>query len=144
VQEAFDNKKIKLICNFQETLLNITGIFDYDYSSPENSSFFFLVVNHSILVLIDSNKEEFISDITIKNFIEKNKTDSRIKSIRFEFDGNPNNLNNYSCLINQEESKNPKIIWKFSEKIITLKFKPKKASKENFQIFQRLKLLLKL
>lgn len=107
-------------------MFNITGIFDYDYSVPENTSYFLLVINHSILILVDANKEDFISDISIRNFVEKNKADPRLKSIRYEFDGNANNLSNYSCLINQDENKNPKLIWKFNEKINTFKFRPRK------------------
>lgn len=107
--------------------MNITGYFDYDYSIPENTSSFIIVINHSILILFDVNRDESISDISIKNFIEKNKSDSKLKSIRYEFDGNINNINNYSCLINQDENKNPKLIWKFNEKIISIKFRPRKA-----------------
>lgn len=125
VQEVLDSKKLKIICNFQDPLFNITGIYDYDYSIPENTTYFLLVVNHSILILVDANKEDFISDISIKNFIEKNKSDPRLKSIKYEFDGNANNISNYSCLVNSDDTKNPKIIWKFNEKIICLKFKPK-------------------
>lgn len=129
-----DPKKIKTICNFQDTPFNITGIFDYDYSFPENTSYFLLVVNYTILILVDANKEEFISDVSIRNFIEKNKADPRLKSVKYEFDANPQNVCNYSCLINQDENKNPKIIWKFSEKIITLKFRPRKIGIIFFEV----------
>ena len=125
VQEYNDPKKIKIVCNFQDPLFNLTGIFDYEYSIPENSTYLILSVNNTILILIDVYKEEFISDISIKNFIEKNKADSKLKCIKFEFDNNPNNNSNYSCLINSDENKNPKMIWKFNEKIINLKFRPK-------------------
>jgi len=92
-------------------------------------------VNYTILILIDANREEFISDISIKNFIEKNKADPRLKSIRYEFNGNQNDPNNYSCLINHDENKNPKIIWKFNDKIITLKFRPRKIGMGFFPLF---------
>jgi hypothetical protein len=123
-------------------MFNITGIFDYDYSVPENTSYFLLVINHTILILVDANKEDSISDISIKNFIEKNKADPRLKSIRYEFDGNPNNPYNYSCLINQDENKNPKFIWKFNQKIITLTFRPRKIGKDSLKNY--LIILLKI
>jgi hypothetical protein len=125
VQEHDDPKKIKVTCNFSDLPFNITGIFDYNYSTPENSTFFFIVVNHSILILVDANKDDFISDVSIRNFIEKNKTDSKLKSVKYEFDNNPSNGKNYICLFNSDENKNPKILWKFNDKIINLKFRPK-------------------
>lgn len=103
---------------------NITGVWDHNYSYPENTSCFFIVINYNILLLIDMNKTEFISDVSIKNFIEKNKIDSKFKSVKYEYDNNPNSIRNYIYLFNNDDKKNPRIMWKFNEKIINLKFRP--------------------
>lgn len=103
---------------------NITGIYDHNLSSKDNSCCFFIVINHNILLLIDSNKSDFVSDTVIKNFIEKNKIDSKFKSVKYEYDNNPNSGKNYICLFNQDGNKNPRIMWKFFEKILTFKFRP--------------------
>jgi hypothetical protein len=122
---------------------NITGIFDNNYSYPDNTSSFFIVINHNILLLINSNKNDFISDKSIRDFIEKNKIDSKFKSVKYEYDNNPNSRKNYICLLNTDENKNPKIIWKFNEKILNLKFKPmQKYGKYNLNYFNKFIILL--
>jgi hypothetical protein len=105
--------------------LYISGYFE---GNSQSNFSIFLVLNEMILVEIDLNRSEQLPVSSLVNFLSKFKAEGRSKLVKFEFPGinkNATNINNYSILINSDDSKNVKSVWKFNEKILSLKFRPK-------------------
>jgi hypothetical protein len=93
-----------------------------------------------ILVELDLNKNDLMPMNMLINFLTKFKVEgkeNKSKLVRFEFSSGSNknispnhptqnNVRNYSVLINPiDDSKNVRSVWKFNEKILNLKFRPK-------------------
>ncbi len=77
---------------------------------------------------MDIHKQDFLADATFFNFITKNKCDGKTKIVKYEYVNkliDQKIVQNYYCLFNNDDTKNPKSIWKFNDKIITLKFRLK-------------------
>lgn len=103
----------------------IDGSNDNNNTNGNNVITFYLILNESVLIELDLTKKELISENILSTFLFKNKAEGKAKSIKYEY-FSKNYLNNYSYTVNIiEEGKIVRTIWKFSEKIITLKKRPK-------------------
>lgn len=121
VQEQDEPKTMRVIFEMNDSLSSITGIFEGNNQNQSKLTGISIIVNYCIIIELDVNKTELISELIISNYLYKQKTDSRMKCLKFEENGGFV----YSILINNDESKNPRSIWKFQEKILLLKFRPK-------------------
>jgi hypothetical protein len=121
IQDLNDVKNYKVLFETQDGQCRITNI--YDGIKNEKISTVILILNDYVMVEIDINKQDFINESLITNFIFKNKADPKNKFLKFEV----GDVYSYSVFLSFDDSRNPKAIWKFNEKIVCLKLRPKAA-----------------
>ena len=135
--------------NYFKTLIDITNIEDHficgifeGFNSLVNpyynlSVHIYVVVNDSILIEINiHNPEPNLENILI-NFLVKNKTEGQMKMTKYDIiSKNTNSGSSNYTLLAHENSKNLKSVWKFSDKIICLKIRPKSPNKSNDNSYQ--------
>jgi hypothetical protein len=124
LQDIDDPKIIRTLFECSDNLGCVTNVF---YGINDRNNCIMLVLNDCVIFEIDINRTDFIADSIVSNFIFKNKTDAKNKK-NFKFEYNNNYF--YSVFQNYDENSNPKTIWKFYDKIVTMKFRPKIANNE--------------
>jgi hypothetical protein len=124
MQDLADPRSYKVLFETQDGQCKITGI--YEGIKNEKISTIILILNDYVMVEIDTNKQDFINESLISNFIFKNKADPKNKYLKFEVGEYC-----YSVFLSFDDSRNPKAIWKFNERIICLKLRPRLQSSQN-------------
>ena len=96
-----------------------------------------LLFNDNILMEVDINRKDILTENSISAFINKNKSDEKSKFLKFEYNLNNNNQLIYHVLISLSDKKNPKYIWKFyNESVILIKFRPKNPNSNSEFTYQ--------
>jgi hypothetical protein len=119
IQDINDSKNFRILFETMDGQCKITEV--YEGLKTEKISTVILILNNYVMVEIDVNKQDFINENLITNFIFKGKSDPKNKYLKFEV----GNSYNYSVFLSFDDSRNPKAIWKFNEKIICLNIRPK-------------------
>lgn len=125
VQDQEEPSTLRVIFETSDSLGSITGLFEGNNLNNPAVCSIMIVISDIILMELNVNKTQLITELQIVNYILKQKVESRMKCIKFE---TYNPKDNYSVLICNDENKNPRAVWKFQEKIELLSFRPKNLS----------------